>query len=85
MMHVPIQKIKENISNEAFQVFIGVQTIGNWKSDPWWIGVFGNNPELVPYIEKMLLVIDADNEKDLNPNRGYKASKNKLLEIIEVI
>ena len=34
-------------------------------------------------IDKILLVVDADNEKDPNPNRGYKASEKKLIEIIQ--
>lgn len=34
-------------------------------------------------IEKILLVVDADNETDLNPNRGYEASKIKLEETID--
>ena len=34
-------------------------------------------------IQKILLVVDADNEKDPNPNRGYDASEKKLKEIIE--
>ncbi|CAA6808082.1 MAG: Unknown protein [uncultured Campylobacterales bacterium] len=33
-------------------------------------------------IKKMLLIVDADNKKDPNPNRGYKASEKKLQEII---
>ena len=34
-------------------------------------------------INKILLVVDADNEKDPNPNRGYKATKKRLQEIIK--
>jgi len=34
-------------------------------------------------IDKILLVVDADNEKDLNPHRGFKASKMKLIETID--
>lgn len=33
-------------------------------------------------ITKAIIVVDADNEKDPNPNRGFKASKTKLEEII---
>ena len=33
-------------------------------------------------IDKILLVVDADNEKDPNPNRGYDASEKKLKELI---
>ncbi len=33
-------------------------------------------------ITKAIIVVDADNEKDLNPNRGFEASKNKIEEII---
>jgi len=34
-------------------------------------------------IQKILIVADADNPKDLNPNRGYKATESKIKEIIE--
>lgn len=34
-------------------------------------------------IEKMLIVVDADNEKDPNPNRGYVASEKALKTLIE--
>jgi len=34
-------------------------------------------------IEKLFIVVDADNPKDPNPNRGYEVSEKKLKEIIE--
>ncbi len=34
-------------------------------------------------VEKLFIVADADNPKDLNPNRGYKATEDKLKEIIK--
>jgi len=34
-------------------------------------------------VYKILLVVDADNEKDSNPNRGYDASKKALKKLIE--
>lgn len=34
-------------------------------------------------VNKMLLVVDADNKKDPNPNRGYKASEEALKKLIE--
>jgi len=34
-------------------------------------------------IEKILLVVDADNEKDPNPNRGYGASEKALKKLIK--
>jgi len=34
-------------------------------------------------INKILLVVDADNEKDPNPNRGYDASEKALKKLIE--
>ena len=34
-------------------------------------------------IEKLFIVVDADNPKDPNPNRGYEASEEKLKKIIE--
>lgn len=33
-------------------------------------------------ITKAIIVVDADNEKDCNPNRGFEASKTKLIETI---
>jgi len=34
-------------------------------------------------IDDMLIVVDADNKSDPNPNRGYKASKIALLQLID--
>jgi len=34
-------------------------------------------------IQKLLIVADADNPKDPNPNRGYKATESKIEEIIQ--
>lgn len=34
-------------------------------------------------IDKMLIVVDADNEKDPNPNRGYEASEAVLIQLIK--
>ena len=34
-------------------------------------------------INKILLVVDADNKKDPNPNRGYEASKKALIQLIK--
>ena len=34
-------------------------------------------------IDKILLVVDADNKKDPNPNRGYEASEEALKTLIE--
>ena len=39
--------------------------------------------EYLAIVSKMLLVVDADNPKDPNPNRGYTASEEKLKETIE--
>ena len=36
-------------------------------------------------ITKAIIVVDADNEKDPNPNRGFEASKTKLEEIINEV
>jgi hypothetical protein len=36
-------------------------------------------------INKILIVVDADNDNDKNPNRGFKASKIKLEEIIRYL
>ena len=33
-------------------------------------------------IEKILIIVDADNPNDTNPNRGYTSSEKKLKEII---
>jgi hypothetical protein len=49
-----IQAIKEKATEEAFDVFIGAQTIGCWKSDGLAIGIFGNFPVIVPYIPSVM-------------------------------
>ncbi len=57
------------------------------KDNIFNIGIY-NYDELekninVELITKMLIVVDADNPKDPNPNRGYNATERKLQEIIE--
>jgi len=37
----------------------------------------------LPIIDRILLVVDADNPKDPNPNRGYEASQKALEELIK--
>jgi hypothetical protein len=39
--------------------------------------------QYVDKIDKMLIVVDADNEKDSNPNRGYEASQVALMQLIK--
>ena len=34
-------------------------------------------------IEKILIIVDADNEKDINPNRGYEKSQEALKNLIK--
>jgi len=41
--------------------------------------------EDIQKIDKMLIIVDADNENDPNPNRGYKASEQKPKEIIDTL
>ena len=37
----------------------------------------------LPKIQKILLVVDADNNKDSNPNRGYEPSEKALKNLIK--
>ena len=41
--------------------------------------------EDIQKIDKMLIIADADNENDPNPNRGFDASELKLKEIIDTL
>ena len=70
---------KYNLPNEVFYYDFG------GKDNLFDIG-HSHYDEIEKYInkiDKILLVVDADNEKDPNPNRGYDASEIKLKEIIE--
>jgi hypothetical protein len=57
----PIEIIKEQSTKEAFNLFIGVQIIGCWKSGGWAVGVFGNFPEIIPYAYDALNTIGLNN------------------------
>ena len=57
----PIREIKDKATFEAFTIFIGVQTIGCWKSDGWDTGIFGNFPEIVPYIPEVMKTLQLEN------------------------
>ncbi|MCH1624643.1 hypothetical protein [Fredinandcohnia quinoae] len=45
--------IQEKVSPELFQLYIAINTIGNWQSDGW-DGIISNQLELVPYISEVL-------------------------------
>ena len=49
----PLEAIREQTSPELFQLFVGVQMIGNWQSEGWW-GVISEQAELVPFIPQAL-------------------------------
>lgn len=61
----PISAIKEKVTKEAFNIFIGVQIIGCWKSGGWNIGVFGSFPEIVPYASITLRDIGLNQISDI--------------------
>ena len=61
----PMSEIKEKATKEAFNIFIGVQVIGCWKSDGWNIGIFGNFPEIVPYTSIALRDIGLNQISDI--------------------
>lgn len=56
-----IEEIKNKTTLEAFAIFIGVQTIGCWKSGGWAIEIFGNYPEIVPYIPSAMKSLQLEN------------------------
>ena len=43
---------------------------------------YGEIEKNLKKINKILIVVDADNKKDLNPNRGYEASEKALKQLI---
>ncbi len=45
----PVSAIKEKSTEEAFAIFICVQTICGWQADGWAFGPFGNWPQMIPY------------------------------------
>ena len=61
----PIVKIKNKTTPEAFTIFIGCQTIGCWQSDGWEVGIFGNFPEIVPYIPEVMKILQFENIAEL--------------------
>ncbi|WP_264551879.1 hypothetical protein [Flavobacterium sp. N2038] len=60
-----IGEIKNKATLEAFTIFIGVQTIGCWKSGGWATGIFGNYPEIVPYIPSAMKSLQLENVAQL--------------------
>ena len=48
-----LEKIKENVSPELFDLHIGMNMIGNWKGGGWW-GVISEQAQLVPFIPDTL-------------------------------
>ena len=56
----PIVEIKNKATPEAFTIFIGCQTIGCWQSDGC-DGIFGNFPEIVPYISEEMKKLQFEN------------------------
>lgn len=43
-----LAEIREKVSPEVFLIFVGINTIGNWKGDGW--GGILENPEFIPHI-----------------------------------
>ena len=56
----PISEIKKKTTSTAFTIFIGVQTIGCYKSDGWADGIFGNFPEIISYIPDVMRSLQLD-------------------------
>jgi len=61
----PIVEIKNKTTPEAFTIFIGCQAIGCWQSDGWGMGIFGNFPEIVPYISEVMRKLQFENIAEL--------------------
>lgn len=53
-IYTPLTTIKDELSSEAFILYVTFQTIGCVNGDGWAYGVFGNMPQLVPYIPDSL-------------------------------
>ncbi|WP_196892179.1 hypothetical protein [Aureivirga marina] len=49
-IYTPLEEFKNILTEEAFTLYISFQTIGNVNSDGWAFGIFGNMPQLVPFI-----------------------------------
>ena len=49
-IYTPLSKIKEQVTIPVFNLYIGFQTIGCVNGDGWAFGIFGNMPQMVPYI-----------------------------------
>lgn len=66
--------------NVSFKEFEGKDNIFNIAHEHY---VYLENEIEAGKIDKILIVVDADNDKDPNPCRGFGASKAKLEETIE--
>lgn len=49
-IYTPLSDIKNELSSEAFTLYITFQTVGCVNGDGWTFGIFGNMPQLVPYL-----------------------------------
>lgn len=52
-----LQEIKEKVSKDLFDVHIGINMIGNWKSEGWWC-LISEQAHLVPYISQTLKALE---------------------------
>lgn len=52
-----IEDIEKKVSDEVFTLFIGINTLGIWKSDGWE-GILCDNPWLLPHIPSAMEAIE---------------------------
>ncbi len=77
-----IHEYKLEINDVLFFDFKGKDNIFNISHE--YYDEIENEIE-IGRIEKILIIVDADNPKDPNPNRGYSASEEKLNETINTL
>ena len=59
-----LQKIKELVTPELFNVHIGINMVGIWQSEGWW-SILSENSELAPYVPCVLELYDLCEIKQL--------------------
>ena len=54
-----LEEIKEKVSEELFNLYIGINIIGIWKSDGW-CNILAENADFVPYISAALQELELE-------------------------
>ena len=70
--YTPLSEIKNELSTEVFNLYVTFRTTGCVKGDGWAFGIFGNMPQLVPFIPESMNIL------------GYKKTAKAVSDVINV-